>query len=78
MEIGKTDEESSSGHDVALCKECIMGKQHRLLFHPATKKEDELGGRVFCDLCGQIEPKSFGNDVYFAINGVSSRRNIAK
>ncbi|KAK7861884.1 hypothetical protein R5R35_001481 [Gryllus longicercus] len=49
-----------SDEDEILCESCLYGKQHR--FHHASRevREEEVGERVFTDVCGPIATESSG------------------
>ena len=56
-----------AGTLVAVCRPCMEGKQHRQPSHkPATRAKDPLE-LVHSDLCGPIEPTSFGGCIYFIL-----------
>ena len=56
----------STADDDAPCEPCISGKQQRFPHHAASTKATEPGGRIFCDLCGEIQEKSLGGGMYMA------------
>jgi hypothetical protein len=43
------------------CSECILGKQTRQPFREIDDTAPSRLFRVYCDLCGQIKPKSYGD-----------------
>jgi hypothetical protein len=56
--------ELDSDADDALCEPCISGKHQRFPHHTTSTKATEPGGRIFCDLCGEIQEKSLGGGLY--------------
>jgi hypothetical protein len=46
------------------CSDCVLGKQTRQPFNEINGTGPSLLFRVFCDLCGEIKPRSFGNGQY--------------
>ena len=46
------------------CSECILGKQTRQPFHELDNTASSWFYRVYCDLCSEIKPKSYGDDQY--------------
>ena len=46
------------------CTTCILGKQTRQPFLPVDEPAPSPLFRVYCDLCGDIKPKSFGDGQY--------------
>src|SRR5205085_89133 len=62
LEIVDADADSSN----ALCEPCISGKHQCFPHHAASTKATQPGGRIFCDLCGEIQEKSLGGGVYMA------------
>ncbi|KAK7792162.1 hypothetical protein R5R35_007718 [Gryllus longicercus] len=56
-----------SDEDEILCESCLYGKQHR--FHHASRevREEEVGERVFSDVCGPIATESSGGARYFVL-----------
>ncbi|KAK7867828.1 hypothetical protein R5R35_008269 [Gryllus longicercus] len=56
-----------SDEDEILCESCLYGKQYR--FHHASRevREEEVGERVFSDVCGPIATESSGGARYFVL-----------
>ena len=46
------------------CPECILGKQTRQPFRELDDTAPSRLYRVYCDLCGEIKPKSYGDGQY--------------
>ena len=46
------------------CSECVLGKQTRLPFFDVVDTAPDRLFRVYCDICGEIKPRSYGNGQY--------------
>ncbi|KAB0793564.1 hypothetical protein PPYR_13184 [Photinus pyralis] len=49
------------------CKDCLMGKQHKLSFNKSESSAVEIGQLVHGDLCGPLEIESIGGAKYFLL-----------
>lgn len=49
------------------CKNCLVGKQHRLPFKTSNSQTTKIGQLIHADLCGPFENESIGGANYFLL-----------